>query len=137
MPGSASDTYENNILDAILGQGFTKDATVYVAGCTSAPSDSAVGTEPSGNGYARVAVTNNATNWPNASGGSKSNGIAITFPTVVTAGWGTLTHWMIMNHASGTAASNIVAWGSLTTSRSPGVGDTPQFGVGALVLTAD
>lgn len=134
--GSASDTYENNVLDAILGQGFTKDATVYVAGCTSAPTDSALGAEPSGNGYARVAVTNNATNWPNASSGSKSNGTAITFPTASGA-WGTLTHWMILNHATGTAGSNLIAWGALTTSRSPGSGDTPQFGVGALVLTAD
>lgn len=136
MPGSASDTYENNILDAILGQGFTKDATVYIAACTSAPTDSAVGAEPSGNGYARVAVANNATNWPNAAGGTKSNGIAITFPTA-SGPWGTLTHWMALNHASGTAGSNLIAWGPLTTSRTPASGDTPQFGVGALVLTAD
>jgi hypothetical protein len=136
MPGSASDTYENNILDAILGQGFTKDATVYVALCTSAPADNAVGTEPSGNGYARVAVTNNATNWPNAPGGSKSNGVAITFPTA-TGSWGTVTHWMLMNHATNAAASNMIAWGSLTTSRSPVSGDTPQFAIGALVVTCD
>lgn len=136
MAGSASDTYENNILDAILGAGFTKDTTVYAAACTSAPTDSALGTEPSGNGYTRVAITNNTTNWPAAASGSKSNGVAITFPTA-TGSWGTVTHWMLMNHATGTAGSNLIAWGSLTTSRSPGTGDTPQFAIGALVLTAD
>ena len=136
MAGGASNTYENNLLDAILGQGFTKDATVYVAACTSAPTDSALGTEPSGNGYARVAVTNNDTNWPDAASGQKSNGVAVTFPTA-TGSWGTLTHWMIMHHASATDASNMIAWGPLTTSSSPSTDDTPQFGVGALVVTAD
>jgi hypothetical protein len=45
--------------------------------------------EISGGGYARVAVVNNLTNFPAVSGGSKSNGIAITFPRP-TADWGTV-----------------------------------------------
>lgn len=136
MAGSASNAYENNILDAILGQGFTKDVTVYAALCTATPSDSATGTEVSGSNYSRVAITNNATNWPNASGGSKSNGVAITFPTASGA-WGTVTHWKLMKHATDDTAADMIAWGSLTTSRTPGSGDTPQFAIGALVLTAD
>lgn len=135
--GSASDTYENNYLDALLGQGFTKDVTVYVGLSNGAPTDGSVATEPVGNGYARVAVTNNATNWPNAASGSKSNGTVFTFPTVITAGWGTMNYWMILNHATATAAANLIAWGALTTPRSPGVGDVPQFGIGTLVLTGD
>jgi hypothetical protein len=134
--GSASDTYENNLLNAILGAGFTKDATVYVALCTSAPTDSALGTEPSGNGYARAVVPNNATNWPTAAGGQKSNGAAIAFP-MATGSWGTVTHWMLMNHATATAASNMIAWGVLGSSLAVANFDVPQFGINALVLTMD
>jgi hypothetical protein len=47
------------------------------------------GSEVSGGGYARVAVVNNLTSFPAVSGGSKSNGTAITFPTP-TANWGTV-----------------------------------------------
>lgn len=134
--GSASNAYENKLLDAILGPGFTKDATVYVAVCTTAPSDTALGTEPSGLNYARVAVVNNATNWPAATNGQKSNGVDITFPVAYGA-WGLLTHWMIMNDATGTAASNMIAWGTLAAQLNVVVMDAPRFPVGALVLTAD
>lgn len=134
--GSLGNTYENNALDAILGPGWTLDPTVWVALATSAPSDSSFGTEVAGGTYARVAVTNNVTNWPAASGGSKSNGTAITFPTP-TALWGTITHFVVANHASASAAANIIGWAALTTPRTPAIGDLVRFAAGALVLTAD
>lgn len=134
--GSFSDTYELGALDAVLGQGFTKPATVYLALCTSAPTDSALGTEPSGNGYGRVAVTNNATNWPNAATAQKKNGTVITFPNA-TGSWGTITHWMLMDHATNTAAANMVCWGDLGSSRAVSSGDIPQFAVNAIVIAAD
>lgn len=135
--GSAGDTYENNILDAILGQGFVKDVTVYVAVCTTAPTDATLGAEPVGDAYARVAVTNNATNWPNAAAGSKANGTAVTFPQATGDGWGSLTHFMVMNHATGVDISNMIVWGALGTARTINAGDTAQFAVGTLVVTCD
>lgn len=138
--GSLSDTYELNVLDAVLGQGFTKDVTVYIALFTSAPTDSALGTEIVGNAYARVAVTNNATNWTNATSvggvGTKTNGTAFTFPQA-SGSWGTVTHWAAMNHVSASAASNMVTHGALTSPRLVSASDIPQFGPGTLVVTAD
>lgn len=43
-------------------------------------------TELSGDGYARVAVTNNTTNFPNAASKTKSIATSVTFPTA-TADW--------------------------------------------------
>ena len=66
-----TDTLENKILDHVLGGGdYTREATVYITLVTANGTDSAAGTEVSGNAYARVAVTNNATNFRAASGGA-------------------------------------------------------------------
>lgn len=82
MAGSFSNYLENALLDHALGGGnYTRPATVYIALFTVAPSDAGGGTEVSGNNYSRAAVTNDATNFPAASGGAKSNGVAITFAT--------------------------------------------------------
>lgn len=132
MAGSKSDYLENKLLDHALGGGdFTRPATIYVALFTSAPTDAGGGVEVSGGSYARVAVTNNATNWPAASGGSKSNGTAITFPAA-TASWGTVVAVGILDAAS---AGNLLYWADLATSKSYGAGDTARFPVGAIVLT--
>jgi len=133
---SLGNTYENNVLDALLGPGWTKDVTVWIALLTSPSSDSALGTEVLGGAYARVAVTNNATNWPAASGGAKSNGVDITFPTP-TGSWGTVTDFAILNHATASAVGNIIGYNSLTTPRTPAIGNLVRFAAGALVLTAD
>jgi hypothetical protein len=42
-----------------------------------------------------------------------------------------------MNHASATAASNMIAWGALTSSLAVATNDIPQFAANTLVLTAD
>ena len=90
MAGSKSDYLENEILDHVLGGGdFTRPATVYLALFTVTPTDAGGGTEVTGGAYARVAVTNNATNFPAASGGSKSIGAQFDFPEA-TANWGTV-----------------------------------------------
>lgn len=76
MAGSKADAYENTVLDVALGNGTP--ATLYWALATAFTGDGAF-TEATGGGYARVGQTNNATNFPAASGGSKSNGTAVTF----------------------------------------------------------
>ena len=131
---SFSDYLENKTLDHILGgPDYTRAATVYVALFTSAPTDAGGGTEVSGGGYARVAVTNDATNWPAASGGSKSNGTDIVFPTA-TADWGTVVAFAIFDAST---AGNMLVWGNLTQSKAIYNGDTARFAAGDLTITLD
>ena len=134
MAGSKSDYLENKILDHVLGGGdYTRPATVYVALYTVAPTDAGGGTEVSGGSYARVAVTNNSTNWPAASSGSKSNGTAISFPAA-TANWGTVVAFGIFDAASG---GNLLYWGTLSASKAVNNGETASFAAGQLTISED
>ena len=129
-----SDTYENMVADSLLGGGtITKPATVYVALLTTASSDSAIGTEVSGGSYARVAVTNDPTNFANAIAGVKKNTTAIIFPTA-SGVWGTVAAWAIMDSAGG---SSFLFHGSFDTAKSVIIGDTPQITAEELILTFD
>jgi hypothetical protein len=130
-----SDDLENKILDHIYGgPDYTRLGTVHVALFTAAPSDSGGGTEVSGGSYARVAVTNNATNFPAASGGAKSNGTAITFPAP-TANWGVILAFAIMSAATGGV---ILHWGLITPNKTVNNGDpAPSFAAGDLDLSED
>ncbi|MGC9361097.1 MAG: phage tail fiber protein [Anaerolineae bacterium] len=134
MAGSKSDYLENELLDHVLGGAdYTRPATVYVALFTVAPSDTGGGTEVTGGSYARAEVTNNATNWPAASGGVKSNGVDITFPEA-TADWGTVVAFAIFDAAT---AGNMLYWGDLTASKTINSGDTAKFNAGELSITED
>ncbi|GJL55827.1 MAG: hypothetical protein NPIRA02_29590 [Nitrospirales bacterium] len=131
----ASNYLENKLLDHVFGGGdFTRPATVYFALSIANPTEDASGlTEPSGNAYARVAVTNNATNFPAASGGSKSNGSVVTFPQS-TGSWGTITHYAIMDASSD---GNMLDYGALTASKAVGASETISFAIGAYTVTMD
>jgi len=88
MPGFKSSYLANQINDAVHGAvAYTPPGTLYLALFTATPTPSGGGTEVSGGSYARVAVTNNLTNFPSASGGNKKNGTAVTF-AAPTADWG-------------------------------------------------
>lgn len=130
-----SDYLEKKILDHWLGgPDYTRPATVYVGLYTVAPSDAAGGTEVSGNAYARVAVTNNSTNWPAASGtlASKSNANAITFPTASGGDWGNVVAFGIFDDPT---AGNLLGWGTVTKTIQNG--DTASFAAGTLTATQD
>lgn len=137
MAGSMADYLEGKILDHVLGGGdFTRPASVYVGILTTAPTDSGGGVEVSGGAYARVALTNNATNWPASSGTNptiKANGTAVTFPRA-TAAWGTVQAFGIFDAST---SGNLLFWGTLTTPKVVAIDDTPSFGVGALTITQD
>lgn len=125
MPLSTAS--KNRLLDLYLGGDHDAafPATVYVALLTDSGT-----VEVTGGSYARVAVTNNDTNWPDASGGIKSNGTAITFPTA-TAAWGDVDSFALMTASSGGSA---IATGTLVTTISPVSSSTPSFGAGLLVV---
>ena len=90
-------------------------------------------TEPGSGSSARVTVTNNATNWPAASGGAKANGIEIAFPTA-TAPWGTVTHFAVYDAVSG---GNMLLWGALLASKTIDTDDNPKFAIGDLDVALD
>lgn len=129
---SKSDYLENKVIDHILGGGdYARPATVYIALFTAAPTDAGGGTEVAGGSYARAAMTNNATNWPAAAGGVKSNGTAITFAQA-TGAWGTIVAFGVFDALSG---GNLLFWATLTTPKTVQNGDTPSFSIGALQFT--
>lgn len=131
------DTIANRVLDLLLGTSHdttAMPATVYVALITTAPTNAngAGIVEATGTGYARVAVTNNDTNWPAAASRSKSNGTAVTFPTSG-ASWGTVVGFALYDAAT---VGNFLAYGALTSSQAVGSGVTPQWAAGTLTVTS-
>lgn len=134
MAGSKSDYLENELLDHVLGGAdWARPATVYIALYTVAPTDAGGGTEVSGGSYVRKSVTNNATNWPAASGGAKANGVAITFAKA-TAGWGTVVDFAIFDAET---AGNTLYWGNVTPNKLIETNDTAEFAIGDLDITED
>lgn len=131
---SKSNYLENKLLDHVFGAtSYSAPATLYIALYTSDPTDADSGTEVSGGSYARQAVTNNTTNWPAASGGSKSNANAIVFPAA-TAAWGTVTHVGIRDALTG---GNLLYSGALGTPKTVNNGDVFSFAAGQLTITED
>jgi hypothetical protein len=146
--GSFSDFLEARLLNHVWGNtAMTVSGTLYVGLATAAISDATTGitvTEPpttsGGNptAYARVAVTNNTTNWPNATGTSpttKQNGTAINFP-VCTTNWGTCTDFFI-GDGSAVSTGAILGWGTLTTAKTISSGDSASFAINAITITLD
>jgi hypothetical protein len=131
--GSASDFWENEILDHLFGKGVYNPPTIYVALSTADPLDDASGmAEPSGNGYARV--TTSGSDWNAASSGAIDNATAITFPTANGGAWGTITHFALYDASSG---GNMLAHGALSASQAVADTETPKFAAGALDVTLD
>jgi hypothetical protein len=83
--GGISTAYANSVLDWLFrAQSLSQPTNIQVALFSTACSDSAAGTELSGNGYART--TCNV--WDAASGGASANTSAIVFPQA-TGDWST------------------------------------------------
>ncbi|MBP7949016.1 MAG: hypothetical protein KA004_05125 [Verrucomicrobiales bacterium] len=129
-----SNYLRKKILDLSLGaQAFSFPGTVYLALYTVAPNASGGGSEVSGNAYARVAVTNNNTNWPDSvlGTGEKYLGVAQSFTTATGGGWGSIVAVGIFDAASN---GNLLYYGSLTTPVSIGAGDIFRFPSGSAGL---
>ncbi len=130
--GSFSNHWEDEILDHLFGKGSYTPPTIYVALSTADPTDDASGlAEPSGNGYARKVTA--ASDWNASSGGATANANAIEFAEA-SGSWGTVTHFALYDALSG---GNMLAHGSLTTSKAITSGDTASFAAGDLDVTLD
>ena len=92
MAGYKSTYLSNAILGMVFGgTGYTPPATLYCALFNVIPSAAGTGgTEVSGGGYARVAVTNNTTNFPTPSVQQTANATIIDFGAPTGAGWGSI-----------------------------------------------
>ena len=124
-----SDYAEKLLLDWMMTNGSaTRPTAWYVALYTAAPSDSGGGTEVSGSGYARQAVTFDAASTP---GGTTSNTGAVSF-TAAGGSWGTITHIGIHDALS---SGNLLWHGSMTASKTIADGDTLEFAIGNIDLT--
>ena len=124
-----SDHAESLLLDWLMTNGSaTRPTAWYVALYTAAPSDSGGGTEVSGNGYAREAVTFAAATSP---GGTTSNSGAVSF-TASGGDWGSITHIGIHDALSG---GNLLWHGAMTASKTVADGDTLEFSIGNIDLT--
>jgi hypothetical protein len=129
-----SEYLENAILDHVLGgPDYTRPGTLYIALYTVAPTDAGGGTEVAGGSYARVAVTNNSTNFPAAAGGAKTNGTLIEFAEA-TANWGTVVAVGIFDAST---SGNLLYWAPLGTSKPVNIGDKAKFEPGDLDFTED
>jgi len=134
MAGSFSDFLELEVLDHVFGNAaYTAPASTFIALFTAAPTDAGGGTEVTGGSYARLDITNNATNWPAAAAGLKSNGTEFAF-VEATASWGTVVAMGIFDAIS---AGNLLCWADLTTNKSIASGDTGRFAIGDLDITLD
>jgi hypothetical protein len=124
-----SDHAEALLLDWLMTNGSaTRPTAWYVALYTAAPSDSGGGTEVSGSGYAREAVTFAAATSP---GGTTSNTGAVSF-TASGGDWGSITHIGIHDASSG---GNLLWHGAMTASKTVADGDTLEFSIGNIDLT--
>ena len=140
--GSKSNYLELKLLDGVLGgTNYTQPTpNVWIALFTTAPDDASTsgspspGVEVTGGSYVRLQVTNNATNWPAASGGAKANGTALTF-VQASADWGTVVAFAICDVVSG--AGNILYWGAISPTKNIQSGDTASFAIGDLDITED
>ena len=124
-----SDHAENLLLNWLMTtDSVTRPTAWYVALYTAAPSDSGGGTEVSGSGYTRQALT---VGTASGTGGTTSNTGNITF-TASGGDWGTITHIGIHDASS---AGNLLWHGAMSASKTIADGDTLQFNTGNIDLT--
>jgi hypothetical protein len=124
MPALSS--YEANVL---LNASLRTDAN-YLALFTTNPTWQGTGTEASGGGYARKAITfNAATEVSNAR--QVINSADIDFGTM-SANIGTITHWGIYDAASG---GNLLWYGVFTLSKAVETGDAVEIKAGEIKIS--
>lgn len=128
---SLSNYAEGAILDHIFGGTAFTQPTLYLAVSTADPTDDGSGAaEPSGNAYARVATV--AGDWSRTDNVTE-NANQLAFPEA-TGSWGTLTHFMVYDAASG---GNMIFHGALDVAKAITTNETLRFPAGNLTFTAD
>lgn len=123
-----SDYLENAFLSHFCSvSSTTMPAAVYLGLSTASMNDDDSGTELSGSGYARQAITFAA-----AASASISSNAAAEFPAA-TGSWGSVSHWAIYDAAT---AGNQLFHGSFATAKTIATGDILKVASGDLTITA-
>ena len=128
----ASDYVENQILNCYLNQtNITAPTAIYVGLHTADPTDAGTGAEVSGNGYARVAITDKF-GTASGTGGSVSSNADITGFTASGGNWGSVTHIGIYDAST---SGNLLFHTALDSSATVNDGDSFQISSGNLTVT--
>lgn len=128
--GGFTTAVHNQILDHRLGgTAPTVPATLYL-GLSTTTITAAGGniTEPSGNNYSRLAITNNKTNWSVSASGIVSNAVQFDLP-IPSGSWGSLVDWFLSSASSGGTIQAYGTWPSPVTFVAD---DEPFIAIGAL-----
>lgn len=133
---SMSNTTENAVLNMVLGgadPSWRAGATQYLALFTADPGETgSIANEATYTGYARVALTK-GTAWTD--GGSTFTNAALIQFGACTAGTNAITHFAVVDTASGAVA--MLVSGALSATLNVSGGIQPQFAIGALSVGAD
>lgn len=125
---SFSNEFETRVLQWTFTTGSpTRPTAWYIGLFTDDPGEAQGGTEVSGNGYARKAVTFTV------SGDTASNNAAIEFD-VATGSWGTISHIAVYDALT---SGNQIAYAALTASKTIETGDVLRIPSGDLDITLD
>jgi len=112
-----SNYYASLVIDHAFGaQVLTPEVTLYCAlakGAVSESDDGSTFDEADYTSYARIALINDNTNFPNSVAGEKTIGVDVSFPQS-TGGTNTIVEFIILDAATN---GEIVAGGSLTISQ--------------------
>lgn len=123
-----TDYLENKLVaHTFSATAYTSPSTVYVALYTVAPTDSTTGTEVSGGGYARQSASFTTT------GNAATNASAIEYPTA-TGNYGTVVAVAILDASS---SGNMLAYATLSASKTISTGDVFRIPAGDLDITLD
>ena len=127
---SFTNTYENHVMQYVFTSGsVTRPTAWYIGLFTSDPTDTgSAGTEVSGNGYARTAVTFSVT------GDTATNTAAVEFPAASGGNWGTISHIGVMTASS---AGDMIVHSALTTAKAINDGDVFRIPTNDLDITLD
>ena len=123
-----TDYLENKLVaHTFSATAYTSPSTVYVALYTVAPTDSTTGTEVSGGGYARQSAAFTTT------GNAATNASAIEYATA-TGNYGTVVAVAILDASS---SGNMLAYATLSASKTISTGDVFRIPAGDLDITLD
>ncbi len=123
-----SDYAENLLLNFILTGAGSAPSNLYLGLYTTAPNDAGGGTELSGNGYSRQAITFNTAS---GTGGTTDNSNVTSF----TASGGDFGNIVALGIFDAQTSGNLLWHGAIATNKTVYSGDSIQFAAGSIDLT--
>ena len=138
-----TNTFEAQMLDHLFGKAtLTAPSNIFVGLSTTTPTEAGGNiTEPSGSNYARQSTSPSDWNAAATAGDTttldNANQISFTQANADYSSGANITHVVLYNSSSGTAASNVIGFGALTVAKPILNGDTPIIAAGSLDITLD